>query len=61
MTTKALEKPVRRELNREAEDRLLRAIKREMIAREGKVNYTVLRKQGYNESLLKRLKQIDAG
>ncbi len=40
-----------------ATNNLLRAVKAHIIKREGRVNYRKMRKEGYSERLLAKLKQ----
>jgi len=40
-----------------ASDRLLKAIKTKLL-RKGKIDYSVLRKQGYSEATIARLKEL---
>jgi hypothetical protein len=40
-----------------ATDNLLRAIKRDMLKKDGRVDFEKLRKDGYSERLLARLEQ----
>ncbi len=42
----------------EAGDRLLKAVKEKLMREKGKINYTALRRDGYSESLIARLKGI---
>jgi hypothetical protein len=42
----------------EAADRLLKAVKEKLIREKGKVDYVALRRNGYSEGLIARLKQI---
>ncbi len=42
----------------EAADRLLKAVKQKMIREKGKVDYTALRRNGYSDTLIARLKEI---
>ncbi|MBU6402245.1 MAG: hypothetical protein KGS61_18150 [Verrucomicrobia bacterium] len=42
----------------EAADRLLKAVKEKLIREKGKIDYAVLRRTGYSEDLIARLKQI---
>lgn len=41
-----------------AADRLLKAVKDKMIAEKGKVDYAALRRNGYSEDLIARLKHL---
>jgi hypothetical protein len=45
------------ELLDHATNNLLRAIKRDMLNRDGRVNYEKLRKDGYSERLLAKFKE----
>ena len=45
------------ELLDHATNNLLRALKREMLKRDGRINYDKLRKEGYSERLLVKLEQ----
>jgi hypothetical protein len=42
----------------EAADRLLKAVKEKILREKGKVDYADLRRNGYSEDLIARLKQI---
>jgi hypothetical protein len=42
----------------DAADRLLRAVKDKIVREKGKVDYTALRKQGYSEETIARLKEL---
>jgi hypothetical protein len=42
----------------EAGDRLLKATKEKMLREKGKIDYVGLRKQGYSESTIARLKEL---
>jgi hypothetical protein len=42
----------------EAADRLLKAVKEKLLREKGKVDYAALRRNGYSEDLIARLKQI---
>ena len=42
----------------EAADRLLKAVKGKLLREKGKIDYAALRRNGYSEDLLARLKQI---
>ena len=42
----------------EAADRLLKAVKEKLLREKGKIDYAALRRNGYSEDLLARLKQI---
>ena len=42
----------------EAADRLLKAVKEKMLRDEGKIDEEALRKDGYSEQLISRLKEI---
>ena len=57
----AVETPKRRKFSRaslQAGDRLLKAVKAKMLREKGKINYAELRRQGYNEATIVRLKAI---
>jgi hypothetical protein len=41
-----------------AADRLLKAVKEKLIREKGKIDYAALRRNGYSEDLIARLKQI---
>jgi len=41
-----------------ATNHLLAALKKEMLAKEGRVDYDKLRKEGYSERLLVRLEEV---
>jgi hypothetical protein len=41
-----------------AGDRLLKAVKGKMLRKSGKIDYAQLRKQGYSEATITRLKEI---
>ena len=45
-------------LSLEAGDRLLKAVKEEILRKNGKIDYAALRRQGYSEELITRLKAI---
>lgn len=42
----------------DAADRLLKAVKDKIVREKGKVDYTVLRRQGYSEETITRLKEL---
>ena len=42
----------------EAADRLLKAVKKKILREKGKIDYTALRRNGYSETLIARLKEI---
>jgi hypothetical protein len=42
----------------DAADRLLKAVKDKIVRERGKVDYTVLRRQGYSEETIARLKEL---
>jgi hypothetical protein len=42
----------------EAADRLLRAVKEKLIRKNGKIDYSALRGEGYSEAMIARLKQL---
>jgi hypothetical protein len=42
----------------EAADRLLKAVKGKILREKGKVDYAALRRNGYSETLIARLKEI---
>ncbi|HUZ08271.1 MAG TPA: hypothetical protein VMV89_12395 [Candidatus Paceibacterota bacterium] len=42
----------------EAADRLLKAVKEKLLREKGKIDYAALRRNGYGEDLISRLKQI---
>jgi hypothetical protein len=42
----------------EAGDRLLKAVKEKLLREKGKIDYASLRRDGYSESLIARLKAI---
>lgn len=42
----------------EAADRLLKAVKEKLLREKGKIDYGALRRNGYSEDLIARLKQI---
>jgi len=42
----------------EAADRLLKAVKEKLIREKGKIDYAALRRDGYSEQLIDRLKEI---
>jgi hypothetical protein len=42
----------------QAGDRLLKAVKAKMLRENGKINYAALRRQGYSEATIARLKAI---
>ncbi|HEY5040369.1 MAG TPA: hypothetical protein VIK53_00010 [Verrucomicrobiae bacterium] len=42
----------------EAADRLLKAVKEKLLHEKGKIDYDALRRNGYSEDLIARLKQI---
>ena len=53
--------PKRRKFSRaslQAGDRLLKAVKAKMLRENGKINYSALRRQGYSEATIARLKAI---
>ena len=41
-----------------ASDRLLKAVKDKLLRKSGKIDYARLRKQGYSETMIARLKEI---
>lgn len=41
-----------------AADRLLKAVKKKLLREKGKIDYAALRRQGYSEDLIARLKEI---
>ena len=41
-----------------AADRLLKAVKEKLVREKGKIDYAALRRNGYSEDLITRLKQI---
>ncbi len=41
-----------------AADRLLKAVKGKLLREKGKIDYSALRRRGYSEDLIARLKQI---
>ncbi len=42
----------------EAADRLLKAVKEKMLREQGKVDYAAMRRSGYSEELIARLKEL---
>lgn len=42
----------------DATDRLLKAVKDKLVRKAGKIDYAQLRKQGYSETMIARLKDI---
>ena len=57
----AVETPKRRKFSRlslQAGDRLLKAVKAKMLREKGKIDYAGLRRQGYSEATIARLKAI---
>jgi len=42
----------------EAADRLLKAVKEKLLREKGKVDYDLLRRNGYSETLIARLKEL---
>jgi hypothetical protein len=42
----------------EAADGLLKAVKKKLLRDKGKIDYAALRRNGYSEDLIARLKQI---
>lgn len=42
----------------EAGDRLLKAVKEKLLKEKGKIDYAALRRDGYSEVLIARLKEI---
>ena len=42
----------------EAGDRLLKAVKEKLLRATGKIDYATLRRDGYSEDLIARLKEI---
>ncbi|HET7625373.1 MAG TPA: hypothetical protein VFM25_08910 [Verrucomicrobiae bacterium] len=42
----------------EAADRLLKAVKEKILREKGKIDYAALRRDGYSEDLIARLKHI---
>jgi hypothetical protein len=59
-TVKTAKKPRRKgdsEVLDDATSNLLAELKKEMLAKEGRVDYGKLRKEGYSERLLDRLEQ----
>jgi hypothetical protein len=60
----AVETPKRGKFSRvslQAGDRLLKAVKAKMLRENGKIDYAALRRQGYSEATIARLKAIGAG
>jgi hypothetical protein len=45
------------ELLDQAADNLMRALKRDMLKKDGRIDYEKLRKEGYSERLLAKLEQ----
>ena len=57
----AVEIPKRRKFSSaslQAGDRLLKAVKAKMLLEKGKIDYAELRRQGYSEATIVRLKAI---
>ena len=57
----SVETPKRRKLSSvslQAGDRLLKAVKAKMLRENGKIDYAALRRQGYSEATIARLKAI---
>ena len=46
------------ELIDQAAEKLLRAVKQEMLRKEGRVDYAALREAGYGKRLLARLREV---
>jgi len=46
-------------VSREAADRLLNAVKEKLLREKGKVDYDLLRRSGYGETLIARLKELE--
>jgi hypothetical protein len=46
------------ELLDRAADNLMRALKRDMLKKDGRIDYDKLRKEGYSERLLARLEEV---
>ena len=42
----------------EAGDRLLKAVKKKLLRQKGRIDYAALRRDGYSEDLIARLKEI---
>jgi hypothetical protein len=42
----------------EAADRLLKAVKQKLVGENGEIDYSELRRKGYSEAMLHRLKEI---
>lgn len=42
----------------EASDRLLKSVKERLLREKGKIDYAALRRNGYSEDLIVRLKEI---
>ena len=42
----------------EAADRLLKAVKEKLLREQGKIDYADLRRDGYSDELIARLKQL---
>ena len=61
MPTAVAPKPKQRKFSREslrAGDRLLKAIKDELRKKGEKIDYNKLRKQGYSDAMIERLKEL---
>lgn len=42
----------------QAADRLLKAVKEKLVREKGKIDYAALRRKGYSDDLITRLKQL---
>jgi hypothetical protein len=42
----------------EAADRLLKAVKEKLLRKNGRIDYAALRRDGYSEELIARLKEL---
>ncbi len=57
-TTTAPKKKSYSKVSLEAGDRLLKAVKEKLLREKGKIDYAALRRNGYSETLIARLKAI---
>ena len=58
MTVTAAKKKSYSKASLEAGDRLLRAVKEKLLRERGKIDYAALRRGGYSETIIARLKLI---
>ena len=57
-TVTATKKKAYSKASLEAGDRLLKAVKEKLLREKGKIDYASLRRDGYSETLIARLKAI---